>query len=673
MFDVFEERFQRLVRSAETPVLGLLGTLLPTEAREAIRQDLSVTPSAYAYAQRLEQYPALFGVWLAEHVMLGLGQDGHFSLYPHLQRAIGVRSELTLPEKERLWRAFRRAMFRLGIQPLSRISGAHYMVDEYVRQAGVPIAFADDLAARMLHLARRLGLPDEDDQEGLLTWQSALLNKLVLPFSVTARKAVERDAIGYYTRAFVRVHLNGGQPAGHDPLDVALAKAFSRDGLTTIKRASIPQLLYRDGTLGILFPPDVSAAAYRVECGTHELTVRVESQDTFRPLPIGLHKEVAVLRADGERILWAKLWPDALTNRLLVFNAEGRLRTSCQLNQSEPVELPPGRYLALCRFEPSNTEVWEVVNESPLIVELPLEVRPGGEHVVANGPASLTILGQNQPSLNLRSSLKVSLEGLEFRYGAVEATVEVPADWLHSGSSGFEVRLLHGDRLASQPALLDAAGKATIELGDTLADLRLPSGLWRVVFELARTGEARTLQRQSVLYWTGLKSISYGLRFAYEQRPQNLVSSSCAGLQAGPAQMEPVDDHSRVLRVAFDVGGGRVVHLSWNRPGVFVEVQVPSGDGSSTAIARPRGAAETVSLTSTKTVVVSASEPGFISLGSMRTFVDFSQRASKAFPASFLASRLEPGARTLTYEPQSGAVSVPLLVLSQPHVATDED
>lgn len=671
MFDVFEERFQQLVRSAETPVLGLLGTLLPIDVREAIRQDLSVTPSAHAYARRLEQYPALFSVWLAEHVMLGLGQDGHFSLYPYLQRAIGVHAELTLLEKEQLWRAFRRAMLRLGIQPLSRISGAHYMVDEYVRQAGVPIAFADDLATRMLHVARQLGLPDEDDQEGLLTWQSTLMNRLVPPFSSTARKAVERDSIGYYTRAFVRVHLNGGQPTGHDPLDIALAKAFSREGSTALKRASMPQLLYRDGALGILFPPDAPSTEYRVDCGTHQLNVRVDSQDTFRPMPIGLHKEVAVQRADGERVLWAKLWPDVLTNRLLIFNAEGRLRASCQLNQAEAVELPPGRYLALCRFEPSNTQAWEEVNKSPLLVELPLEVRPGREHVVANGPASLTILGQNQPSLHLSSPLKGSLEGLEFRYGAVEASVEVPADWLHGGASEFEVRVLHGDRRATQPAPLDASGKATIDLGETIADLSLPSGLWRVVFELARTGEARTLQRQSVLYWTGLKSVSYGLRFAYKQRPQNLVSSSCAGLNAGPTQMEPVDDHSRVIRVAFDVCRGRVVHLSWNRPGVFVEVQVPSSDGSSTAIARPLGAAETVSLTSAKTVVVSASEPGFISLGSMRTFVDFSQRASKAFPASLLASRLEPGARALTYETQSGKVSVPLLVLSQPHVATD--
>ena len=81
-------------------MLGLLGTLLQPEARESIRKDLAVMPSAKAYSQRLEKYPALFGVWLAEHVMLGLGQDGHFSLYPHLQKAIGVSRVLLHPSGE---------------------------------------------------------------------------------------------------------------------------------------------------------------------------------------------------------------------------------------------------------------------------------------------------------------------------------------------------------------------------------------------------------------------------------------------------------------------------------------------------------------------------------------------------------------------------------------------
>ena len=120
MFDTHEERLRARIKRAEAPVLGLLGGLVPVDARATIRADLSVMPSARAYVQRLDRYPALFGVWLAEHVMAGLGQDGHFSLYPHLQKAIGSVGDLSLSDKELLWRAFRRAMFKLGIQPLSR-------------------------------------------------------------------------------------------------------------------------------------------------------------------------------------------------------------------------------------------------------------------------------------------------------------------------------------------------------------------------------------------------------------------------------------------------------------------------------------------------------------------------------------------------------------------------
>ena len=671
MFEVNEERLQALIKCTETPVLGLLGALLPPDARDAIRKDLAVMPSAKSYAQRLEKYPALFGVWLAEHVMLGLGNDGHFSLYPHIRKAIGVKAELTPTERDLLWWAFRRALFKLGIQPLSRVSGAHFMADEYLRQAGVPIAFADDLAARMLQVANRIGLPDEDDQEGLLNWQFNLLNKLVLPFSITARKAVERDSIGFYTRAFVRVYLNAGRASSADPLEEALAKAFSVAGVGHLRRAAIPQLLYRDGSIGVLFPPSDRAFCYRVECGEQVTTVRLDVAGGFRPLPTGLHREVIVQREGGDRVLSVRLWLDAMTNRLLVFNAEGRLCASAQLAQTEPVELAPGRYLALCRFAPSNLEDSNEVSEKPRLVEVPFVVRPGAEFVIKNGIATVNIWGHNQPSLSLTGSVKASLEGVEFWYGNIEAQVEVPTEWLQGGSSHFEVRVVQGENRAATEVRLDESGSATVPLGTAISQLGVESGLRRIVLELGRTGDVRTLQRQSVLYWSSLQSISYGLRFAYEQPPKNLIKTSCVGLKVSPTWMEPSDDHSHLIRLAFDVGGGRLIHLSWHRPGVFVEVRNPGLDGTATSVYRSLGAAETVSLTSSKTIVVNASEPGYISLGNMRTFVDFSQKASKAFPASFLASRLEPGAHTLTYETQSGNVPLPLLVLSQPHVVTD--
>jgi hypothetical protein len=671
MFDIHEERLRARIKRAEAPVLGLLGGLLPTEARATIRADLNVMPSTRAYVQRLDQYPALFGVWLAEHVMAGLGQDGHFSLYPHLQKAIGAVGDLSLGDKDLLWRGFRRAMFKLGIQPLSRVSGAHFMADEYVRQAGVPIAFADDLAGRMLQLARRVGLPDEDDQEGVLTWQSALLNKLAVPFSVTARKAVERDSQGYYTRAFLRVHANGGQPTSGDALEQALAKAFSKVGnAVAIRRAAIPQLLYRDGVLGVLFPATTIPTAYQLTCGTTSVTVRVDEQGAFRPLPAGLHQEVSIQREDGERVLVTKLWKDTMSNRLLVFNAEGRLRGAAQLGQEDAVELLPGTYVALCRFEPTNVEGCEEVSESPQLIEVALDVRPGTELVLRNGPARVVLLGTNQPTFSLKGLVKGSLERVDFWYGAVEADVEVPPDWRQAGAT-YELRVSCDKHQRLVLLTLDSAGKAHGSLASAIESLPTGAGLRRLVIELARAGDARTLQRQSILYWHGLETVSYGLRFGYRAKPLNLVASGCAGLKVGEQRSEPVDDHTRVLRMAFDMGAGRLVHLSWNRPGVFVAVELSGEDGTATVLPRPLGATEAVSVTSSKAIVVSASEPGFITLGDTRIFVDFSHRPSKVLPASFLASRMQPGASALAYERQAGGPAIALLHLSQPHVVTE--
>jgi hypothetical protein len=669
-FERFEAAVRGLIKSVEVPVLGLLGGLLPAAARAAIQQDLHESMTVRSYARRLDKYPALFGVWLAEHVMYGVGIDGHFSLYPHLQRALGGLAHISNDERDLLWRAFRRAMFKLGIQPLTGRSG-NYMADEYIRQAGVPIAYADDLAVRMLHLAKRIGLPDEDDQEGLLTWQSALLNKLSAPFSITARRALERDTQAYYVRAFLRVHANGGHPTNADALEEALAKAFvTESGAGTIRRAAIPQLLYRDGVLGVLFPPTASQVEYELRCGDMQRALRVDAEGGFRPLPSGLHQEVIVQRPDGERVLSVKLWADAMANRLLLFNAEGRLRAAAQLNQEEPIELAPGRYVALCRFEPTSPEQWEELSETPRLVEAPMVVPVAGDVVVRNGPAHLAISGYDLPTFSLDGRVKGSLERLEFWYGTIKATVEVPSDWRQSPDQTYELRVSCGQDRSSVTLELDEGGRATARLSSALSCLPTAPGLRRLVIELARVGDARTVQRQSILYWFGLDGVSYGLRFIYNARPKNLISSSCAGLTVGEKSAEPTDDQSRLVRMGFDIGGGRAVHLSWNRPGIFVEVEQPLLDGSTSTIARSLGATEMVSLTSPKSIVVCASEPGYITLGSMRAFVDFARFPRKVFPASLLASRIEPGARTLAYETEGGGASLPLLELSQPHVAT---
>ena len=674
MFGQHEDAIRELVDKAHTPVLGLLGGLMPSDVKEAVRRDVCATPGSRPYIQRLDQYPALFGVWLAEHVMHGMGAAGHFDVYPHVRAALGGAPDLSSSDRESLWYAFRRAMFKLGIQPLPRTSGSHYMTDEYVRQAGVPLAYADDLAARMLTHAKTIGVPDEDDQEGLLAWQSALLNRLQVPFSTTARKAVARDANAYYTRAFLRVLSNHGHPTNGDALETAFSLAFnSSTGTGSIKRAAIPQLVYRDGVLGIWFPPSNLAQVFDLACGQRTTSLRLEECGGFRQLPAALPSDAQLRTQGGELLISVKLWADKASNRLLIFNDAGRLRASAQLGQSEPVELAPGRYVALCRFTPTNSEDWIEVSEEPQLIELVLDVRPGAQCTLINGPACVLIEGQNQPSFTLSGISKVSLERVEFYFGQLKATVEIPRDWLLAGQNGFEVRVSSGLNRVTAPMQLDADGRGTVHLPDVVSRLGLKDGMHRLVFELGRAAQARALQRQSLLYWAGLSAVSHGLKFSLIGRPTNLVESVCTGVKVSDTQIEPSSNVGRVIQLGFDVGQGRVVHLSWNRPGLFIDVEVPGADGTLVRVSKPVGSTETVSLTQEKNIVISASEPGILKLGEWSQFIDFAHRPSKSLPASFLASRIVPGARTLTYQSGAGSVELPLLQLSQPHVAIAVD
>ncbi|HMN14273.1 MAG TPA: hypothetical protein PKD55_18305, partial [Bellilinea sp.] len=206
-----EKAVNKAIRESDAPFLGLLGEALTREMRDAIDRAIAANPTPSGYVARLESHPALFAVYLAWHVMHGMGQGGKFSLYPHVRKALGMCDELGHGEREPLWRAFRRSLLNLGLEPSPRTSGPHFMADEYVRQAGVPLPFVDDLAERMLVFAKRVGLPDDDDPEGIATWQAALDVRLGPPFSQTARDALKLDRLGYYTRTFLRVYANGGQ------------------------------------------------------------------------------------------------------------------------------------------------------------------------------------------------------------------------------------------------------------------------------------------------------------------------------------------------------------------------------------------------------------------------------------------------------------------------------
>ena len=302
MLSQVEQSIREAIRKSDVPFLGLLGDTLSPAARTALEIAIVSNHSVSGYIRYLELYPALFSVNLTHHIMQGMGQGGHFELYPHIQKAMGTDKEFTTNEKETLWRAFRRAILTLGFEPSPRVSGPHYMANEYLRQVGVPLAFADDLAGRMLTFAKRIGIPDEYDPEALIGWQLALDTKLEQPFSRTARKAVSLDTQGYYTRQFVKIHsLDGHLDGSANTLEKAMARAFQgQQGGTSFRRAVLPYLILHDGYLGI-FIQGGDEREYEISVdGTNQL-VRAGIEDKFFPIDEALPFEISIRELKGNQ------------------------------------------------------------------------------------------------------------------------------------------------------------------------------------------------------------------------------------------------------------------------------------------------------------------------------------------------------------------------------------
>ena len=628
---------------------------------------IAANPTVVGYVNRLESHPALFTANLAWHVMHGMGQGGYFSLYPHIQKALCMQHEPGQTEREPLWQAFRRSLLLLGLEPSPRISGPHFMVNEYLRQAGVPLPFVDDLAASMLSFAKKVGLPEDDDPEGIATWQAALDARLDAPFSQTARKALALDRQGYYTRVFLRVYAAGGQAVdAGNVLEKAMAEAFKAVGPASIRRAVLPRVMLHDGCLGVFFPGGAEQD-WSVEVDDTLRSYHTGAEDRFFPISEVLPAKLNVSGLSNGQKLHIGLWEDKKPNRLLFFSDSGRLAGRGQLAQEEQLILPPGGYTVLARFTPGGVAV-ESISDEPRLVSLRLLLGPGETRTFSNGPAHLEVHAECIPLIRWLGDAHASKEGVEFRHGEVDLEVSLPTDWLGKGAS-YELTLIPGERGTAKvvPLELDANGKAMLSASGLATQAGWKSGLMRLVVELRRSGEARILLRTATLFWLGLRDISRGLRFHCADWPENLKLEFGENLDRSGNDLVVKEVAARGVRLVFALSETRQQSLTWNVPGVFVEVETVADGGVSSRARRTLGSTETVSLTSAKQIVVIASDPGILRLGEWSQWVDFSRHATKLLPAAFLASRLTPESNTLVYENQVTGNSLDLLRLTQPH------
>ena len=669
MLREWEQDLRRVIQKTDAPFLGLMGDSLSSQARTGIAEAISEDPTIEGYIRRLYRYPALFAVHLTYAVMSGMGQSGNYDLYRHICAAAQLKMEPGVDDREALWGAFRTAVLQIGLEVSPRTSGHHFMADTYLRQVGVPIAFADDLAERMLFFAKTAGLPDADDPDGITRWQAALDTKLVAPFSRVAQRAVAFDTQGFYTRTFIKVYESDGSLNGENRLEQAMARAFEvlgRGG--RLRRAALPFLVFNFNGMGVFVPAAESPRNIEVIVDGDRQTFNAGMADELFHITDPLPLCISVNDSASQQTIQYEVWGDEKSNRMLLFNEQGRLKGRAQLGMADALVLPPGKYTALCRFEPTGIQAEEVSDE-PRIFSFPIFLHPGEQRVFANGPAALTLQGEGRLLAIWSGSTKGTKDSVEFNFGPLSLDLEFPVDWLTAAAVEFEVVLSNAPDATPTafPVEADIEGHASFVVSNTPWYSSLQPGLSRILAEIRRRGESRTLLRTSVLYWSGLESVSSSLKFQLSRPPLNLLDKHSENFAVTDIQIKPKDNISRHLSLSFQLDSRRVQTLVWNAPGVFVEVTRLNEAGTRTSTKRSLGSTEVVSLTSSKQIVVSSSESGELSVGDWTQMTDFSRQTSKQLSASFLASRITPQSQVLTFRALGTTVNLPLLKLVQPH------
>ena len=673
--DQSERAMRKRIGESDVPFLGLLGEVFNEDMRKLVVQSIISNPSVKGYIQKMELYPAMFTINLTWHVMLGMGQSGIFSLYPYIKKALYLDHEISQSEREALWTAFRIAVVKLGMEPSPSTFGAHYMANEYLRQAGVPLAFADDLANRMLRFAQKVGLPDGDDPDGLLSWQLALEEKLGDPFSTTARNAFALDRQNFYIRLFLRVYETKGLVLPHASLiEQAMARAFKLEvsGARAFRRAVLPRLHFHEDSLGVFFPSG-DEREWELSVDDVRKIYRSGAEDRFIPLRGSLPREVIVRDCVSGQSVKQMLWDDSKANRFLVFAEGGRILGRGQLASEDAKEdilaLPPGTYMVLSRFAPSGVDV-EDLGDDPVLFAFKLSLRPGEKTVLRNGPAHLIVQADSLPMASWCGDLYATRENVEFFHGNLALTVEIPHGWLSTTNNTDYVLMLMPGNAGKEidiPLMLNGSGLASISVYQHAMNVGWKPGLIRVLAELRRNGESRTLFRSVALFWFGLESISTSLKFECVNMPSNIEMKLCENVEQNAKGLSPKDLTARTLRIVFSLSDKRQQTLTWNVPGVFIEVEDSSDGGPTFRVNRSLGAMEVVSLTSAKQIMISASDPGTLQLGNWSQHVDFTRRPMKTLSASFLASRITPESSNLLYVNDRTGNILELLKITQPH------
>lgn len=671
MFNAWEDDLRKKIENGEAPFLGLFADEFRENTRKFIIKNLAdYGAPVERIIEGLNRHPALFASHLTVFLTEGFGESGHFEVYSHISKALGLPS---IPEskKKKLWRAFRHACLGLGLSVAPANNRHHQMVTEYLRQAGLPLRYADRLTHHMVRYAEDVGIPDERDPESIRVWQQGLLQRLNSPFPQVAKQAVELDRDGYYARLFLRLFPHPPRPELlGTKLEQKMAEAIGTAGTTrdTLRSVTIPRLVLRDFEVGLAIPPGRDVMWCMATDGEEQYYAGQEDE-CFIPVEGTLPREV-IVKANGGNAIWRfPIWDDWQDNRFLLFGpVGGRFLKGACLSDGE-LFLEPGEYTVLLRFEPDGVDSdLELISEYPSLFRWHITLRPGQLYELRRGPARVLLRADNEPALEWLGESVSGTRGNDLFVGnRLKLRIFIPEEIRDACETGFRISL-RSDSLGPDVLLpLDH-----MESDDTLLDLSFAlkdwaPGVTRLLVEVRRADSQRTLIRGSAIVWHGLSTVKNRSEFICSMLPTNLLEKESNNISVDETSRNITyqNETSRFLRLTFH-DGPRKLSFTWAVPGVFLYLERHFAGRYEERPLRIGGVLG-ASASSRDIVKIYASEAATIRLGPFKRRVDFSRYGIARLPLPPLLDYLRPNESVLELVLDRTGEALPLLNLVAPH------
>ncbi len=666
-----DRSLQNSIKTGDMPFLGLYSRLLDEKIHKAITINLSKSRDPLSqYLAYLNCWPAISLIYLTTHVSEGFGSHGTFEVYPFIEKALQLPSALTTTQKNKLWRAYRAACLKLGLSISTRHFGAHYMVDEYLRQSGVPIPYVDDLTDKMLRYGKHICIPDDDDPAAIKRWQYGLSFKLLPPFSKVARQAIVLDDNGYYIRLFLKLLEKPSEPAtALSDFELRMSDAIHRQPIAEVlhrkgKSLSIAQVLWMDNQLGVELPPGENTV-WSITVGDVTRNYFGEIESKFIPFDDPLPPFVEIMGEERGSRLKTILWEDNRNNRLLIFSPFGAFVHASKLNE-EPITLEPGDYQAVLRFIPDGLDdTIEVVRQQPSLYSLPLRLDPGQKVVLSHGPATVELQADLKPFLHWEGVSIKGIRGNEIYCGEnLNLHALIPDEFFVDGAK-YYVRFSQSAKTEVLTAPLDSYQQGGVRIDiSTLIRNNWKPGVTRILAEIYREGIQRPVFRSSIMVWIGLQTVRNRTHFHCSPLPDNLIEEECDNLfvNRDKSTLSYRNEDNRFFRMVFNLGDVKRFIFTLPVPGIFMQLKDYS---ASTETERPltKGATLSIAWNSRNVLEISSTSKGTLKLGNFRKNLDFSRR----LPLSGLVEYLGPEVDTLQFVDEETGCEEDLLHLVSPH------